>query len=330
MGDPVPGEVSWLQSFKIYALSPDYYNSWYYATVGARLSFLLRKYDPKLAAIYQDSAISAFQFAERDFVRDQPLIVSEKRDLAQTLDQRNFAALELYRLTRDEKWHDIFLENTLLKSSNSELQINGHNQRDQAFLYARLPDGLGDPTLKSRALAGVLAMAQRALDYAGKNAFNLTTSDPGKPQFIGFYSAPDATDLIHAHFLTHDPKYLAGAIQATQFQSGANPNNVVYTSGLGANSVRNPFKIDARRTGQPMPIGLTPYGNIDLARWGDQKWISWPITYFLSKNTVPDPYNWPVNEAYWDLGGWPAFNEFTVDAWAPNIAVWGYLAAREK
>ena len=29
-----------------------------------------------------------------------------------------------------------------------------------------------------------------------------------------------------------------------------------------------------------------------------------------------------------DLGGWPMLEEFTVDQWAPNLLVWGYLAAR--
>jgi len=31
----------------------------------------------------------------------------------------------------------------------------------------------------------------------------------------------------------------------------------------------------------------------------------------------------------WDLGGWPMLEEFTVDHWAPNLQVWGYLAARK-
>ena len=43
---------------------------------------------------------------------------------------------------------------------------------------------------------------------------------------------------------------------------------------------------------------------------------------------VPNAYSWPTTEAYWDLGGWPMLEEFTVDAWADNILVWGYLAER--
>jgi len=43
--------------------------------------------------------------------------------------------------------------------------------------------------------------------------------------------------------------------------------------------VRNVFKLDARRTGQ----------------------------------SVLDAYSWPTAEAYWDVGGQPTLEEFTVD-----------------
>ena len=329
-GDPKDGEVSWLQSMPVYALSPDYSSSWYYAMAGARLAFLLRKYDPKLASVYQKSAATAFEWAEKDFARDQAAGLTAKRSSVwEAKDTRNAAALELYRLTGAPKWHAIFLENTVLTEKAPDLfQWGKAVQRDQAFLYARLPKNQGDAALKKKATTAICVLAQHALAYAENNAFNLTTPDKGKPMFLGFYTTPDATDLIHAHYLTGESKYLAGAVQATQFQSGANPSNLVYTSGLGANPVKHPFKLDARRTGQSPPEGLTPYGNVDLSAWGNQAWIIWPITYFLSKNTTPDPYAWPTSEAYWDLGGWPALNEFTVDAWAPNISVWGYLAAR--
>ncbi len=43
---------------------------------------------------------------------------------------------------------------------------------------------------------------------------------------------------------------------------------------------------------------------------------------------LPNVYAWPAAEAYWDLGGRPMLEEFTVDHWADNILVWGYLAER--
>lgn len=328
--DPLPGEVSWLNSFPSYVFTADYGSSWYYAAVGARLAGLLERFDAKRAAEIRASAIRAFDFAEADFAKAKAAADKTKRGISwQAVDDRNLAALELYRLTREPKYHALFLEDSVLKDDRPELFAWGkHVQREQAFHYARLPDGLGDAALKKKAIAALREMAERALRYAEGNAFNVTTPDKGKPQFLSFYSTPDAADLTRAHFLTGEPRYLAGAVRATQFQGGCNPNNLVFITGLGANPVRNVFKLDARRTGQAVPEGLVPYGNIDFAKWNDNG-ITWPITWIIGQATVPSAYDWPTHQAYWDLGGWPMLEEFTVDRWEPNLLVWGYLAARK-
>lgn len=329
-GDPATGEVSWLNSYPSYVLAGDYAASWYFAAVGARLSRLLSPFDAKRAAAIRESAVRAFAFGEQDYTRDHAAGLTGKRSGNwQAVDDRNLAALELYRLTREPKYHAVFLEDSVLKDAKPELFAWGkHIQREQAFQYARLPEELGDAALMKKAVAALRELADRALHYAEANAFNLTTPDKGKPQFIGFYATPDATDLTRAHFLTGNPRYLAGAVQATQFQSGCNPNNLVYMTGLGANPVKNVFKLDARRTGQAVPEGLVPYGNIDFAKWNDNG-IIWPIIWVIGKATVPSAYDWPTHQAYWDLGGWPMLEEFTVDRWEPNLLVWGYLAARK-
>ena len=134
--------------------------------------------------------------------------------------------------------------------------------------------------------------------------------------------------LLRAYHLTHDAKYLTGAVQTCLFSAGANPSNLVYTSGLGANPVRHPLNLDSRFSGQPAPAGLTPYGNVDLARW-DQTWITWPITYFFGSLSQPNPREWPTTEAYFDVFFMPGLDEFTMDqTMGPNAFVWGCLAAR--
>ena len=234
----------------------------------------------------------------------------------------------MYELTNDHHWHDIFLENTFLKDAAPNVFAWGeHVQRDAAFAYARLSDKLAAPDLKRKARQAVLSEADKALAYAAGNAFNLTTPDRGKPMFIGFYSTPDAMETARAHYLTHDLKYLAGAIQACQFSAGCNPSNMTYTTGLGAHPVQHPLHLDSRRTGQPAPPGLTVYGNIDYSQWHDN-FTTWPLTYYLNAICKPTPMDWPTTEAYFDIFLYPAQTEFTVDMWTPNVFVWGYLAAR--
>jgi endoglucanase len=278
------------------------------------------------AAEILDSAIRAMDFAEKDYAAAQ---AAGKRAAWDHVDTRNWAAIEMYRATGDARYHAIFLQDTVLSAPSVELFRWGeHVQRDAAFTYARLPEGLGDATLKARARQATIELADRALAYAERNAWGVTSTDPGKPQFLSFYSTGNDLDLARAHYLTGQRKYLAGLLQAQQFPLGCNPNNVVYTTGLGANPVRNPLKLDSRRTGQPAPIGLTVAGNIDFQKWGGQEWVSWPITWHLGPITTPHPLSWPTHEAFFDVYMFPAMTEYCVDWWAPNVFNWGYLAAR--
>ena len=238
------------------------------------------------------------------------------------------SALLLFDLTGDPHWHDVFLEDSCLKETQPDLFVWGqHVQRDAAFAYARLPRGKGDSELKRKAVLAIEAQADKELAYARDNAFNITTTDRYHPMFIGFYSTPDAAELVRAHFLTGKTKYLAGAVQATQFAAGCNPINMTYTVGVGSNWTLHPLHLDSRRTGQPAPEGLTVYGNLDFERWNDEG-MNWPMKWFLGKECVPSAYEWPIPEAYWDIFMYPMINEFTVDRWWPNIYVWGYLHAR--
>lgn len=328
-GDPIEGEVSWLQSMPAYVFAPDLWSSYVYATAAGRAAKVLAVADPTLAKTYRTSALKAMTWAEGEWA---------KRKAAGTLagvrwearDSRNHAALVCYALSGDKRWHDIFLENTFLTDPNGKSFAWGdHVQRDAAFAYARLPEKLADPTLRKNAVRALVAEADAALDYAHGNAFNLTTPDKGKPMFLGFYSVPDAVELVRAHFLTKKSEYLAGIVRACQFGAGANPNNMTYTTGVGQNPVRHPLHLDSRRTGQPAPAGLTVYGNFDFVRWADQQWAMWPMQYYLGPQCVPSAYEWPIPEAYFDIFLYPATNEFTIDqTMGPNAFVWGYLAAR--
>ena len=327
-GDPYDGEVSWNQSMTEYVWSPDLWSSYYYAEVAACAARVLAPYDAKRAAIYRESAVKAARWGESEYAKRRANGTLAKLRW-EAKDDRNYAALQLYITTGDKRWHDIFLENTCLTDPRASVFAWGdHVQRDAAFEYAHLSDKFADPAIKANARRQVLLEAEKSLTYASGNAFNLTTPDKGKPMFLGFYSTPDAIELARAHYLTREAKYLSGAVQACQFSAGDNPSNMTYTTGLGSNSPQHVLNLDARHTGQPTPVGLTPYGNIDYSQWHDN-FTTWPITYYLDAICKPSPYEWPTSEAYFDIYLYPAVTEFTVDLWAPNVFVWGYLAARK-
>ena len=220
-GDPIDGEVSWIQSMTEYVYASDAQASWFYAGAAARMAALIAATDPALSKTYRASAIRAFDWAERDRAR---LIKEGKMDKINwnAKDDRNYAALTLYAATGEKRYHDVFLEDTILKSDAPNLfQWGTANQRDAAFFYAKLPARLGDPQIKKNARAGVERQAQTALTYANGNAFNLTTSDPGQPMFLSYFSIPNSIELARAHFLTENPNIWRASCSPRNFPPAA-------------------------------------------------------------------------------------------------------------
>lgn len=327
-GDPGGGEVSWRQSEMAYVYDVDPFSSWVYAAAAARAARLLSPADKALGEGYGTSAVKAMEWAEADYARRKANGTDSKMDWTMR-DARNLASAELLHLTGNRRWHAVFLETTCLKDPGAPLfKWNSHDQAEAAFAYARLPDSLADPRLKANAVRGMEEQARLSIAYAAGNAFGLTTPNRTRPLFQGFYSTPDASELVRAHALTGKPEYLAGALQATHFALGCNPANTTYTSGLGQNPPVHPLKRDARLTGQAAPEGLTVNGNCDFIEWKYNNFLTWPIRNFLSKSCTPSAWDWPVPEAFFDIYAYPAQDEFVVERWWRNVLVWGYLAAR--
>ncbi len=329
---PVKGEVSWLESLPVMAYAPGMWSSHIYAGVAARAACVLRKIDPKLAKTYEESALRAMNWAEAEYAKWKNDKTVAKRP-RQIRDDRNLAALELYRLTGDKKWHAVFLEHTCLKDPDCELfDWKDHIQRDAAFVYARLDDKLADAKLKKTALGAILKEADRCITYSKGNAFGLVSTHKSKPHHMGFYSSPaECVQLVRAHALTGKLEYLKTIVLGTQYCLGANPMNMTFTTGLGHEWPKHPLHIDSRRSGRPAPAGITVYGQFDLElpmhKQGD--YFNWPIKWFLARACTPTAWAWPSTEAYHDIFGWPAVNEYTIhQTLGPSSYVWGYLAAR--
>ncbi|MEO1497854.1 MAG: glycoside hydrolase family 9 protein [Planctomycetota bacterium] len=320
---PRKGEASWTDSLVWMAFAPDVYNSYTYAAVAARTARVAQRYDEPLSERLRDSAERAWSWAE-------PRVSAVKTEKQQNRarDARAAAAVELLWLTGDAAYDEAFatahrIDEPAFKS-----------QHGATFAYARLPSALGDKSLKRRARKRVIARADAAIAYGDGNAFGLASPNRYMPLIgpVGAFSTPEmgTQTLPHAHFLTGDERYLAAAVRACEYSLGANPENLVMTTGVGFNPVRNPLHFDSRYSGQPAPAGITVYGPFDRDSLpGFTENEEWGHIYILAGRTTPPSRSWPTTESYADVFLWPSLTEFTIKQnMGPTSYYWGYLAAR--
>ncbi|MBD3182568.1 hypothetical protein GF312_09770 [Candidatus Poribacteria bacterium] len=315
---PKVGEASWQESLTVMAYAPGVWSSYLYAATAARAAKLLEKRKPELSQTYLESAIRAMEWAEKELPK------LEEEPPHDVRDARNLAAAELWQITNDEKWHELFLDTTAFKGPGVETFVwQEHEQREAAWVYSNTENT--DPDIKKNCTNALIKEADQRVEQCYKIGFRWTKY-PWAPTGYGVLSAPDGVGLVRAHILTGDDKYLKAAVLSCQTGTGANPINICYTTGLGYRQPQHPLHIDSRITHQSPPPGITVLGPIDTKN-KNQEWARMLVDKFC----YPPVKKWPTIEAYWDVFWYPIICEFTVQTpMARNAYVWGYLAARQE
>lgn len=328
-GHPIRPEGSWQESQTVMVYGPGIWSSYTYANVAARAAYVLAAYDQDLANTYKDSAIRAMNWANAELAKEP-----EEPDsflYSRVYDERNLAAAELYRLTGDEQWHQLFLDTTIFTNANAPLKRwNNHDHSHAAFVYARTERPKINQTIKQNAINTLVRTAKTDIENIERTGFKWNV-DPGLMIGWGTMTTPKTQTLFHAHTLTGDDAYLKAGILATQFAAGANPSNMSYTIGVGHRNPKMPLMADVRALGKEPPPGITVYGPMDLqdAEGHVRKW-HWAVDMFANKVT-PTAWEWPTSEAYFDSYYYVPVTEFTVhQSIGPTAYTWGYLAASDK
>ena len=315
---PRHGECSWQESQEVMAYAPDVWSSYVYAGAAAQAARWFEKRDAALSAVYRGSALRAMAWAESKF-GERPSYPHDVRD------DRNLAAAELFRLTGDAAWQELFVKTTVFTASGVDLFVwENHDQREAAWTYVRTERTGMDEKIKGYCREAILREADDRVRNCGKAGFRWAKFEWAPGQW-GAFSAPDGVSLARAHRLTGNETYLRTLVLACQTGGGANPLNLCYTTGLGAESPQHPLHIDARLTHQAPPPGITVGGPIDVKRDKDN-WAQ----KIVARYCYPDVQKWPTLEAYWDVFWYPPMCEYTIQSpMAQNAYAWGYLAGRK-
>jgi endoglucanase len=325
---PRRGEASYQESLTVMAYAPDVFSSYVYSGVAARAARWLASRHAGRAAVYRESALRAMQWAENDREREERENLMGKHPAVR--DVRSYAAAELFWLTGEPKWNDLFVATTLFKEPNAAVPYNWDSldQVDSAWVYARTDKPGMDTSLKQSCRNAVVKVADSRLESIDRTGFRWA-KHPYGPVVYGALSSPEScVNVVRAHILTGDPKYVRAVVLASQTGAGANPVNMCYTTGLGQRSPKHPLQLDHRIMHQPPPPGITVGGPMD----NNIKGLGDPfIGPFAGSAIYPPPNEWPALEAFWDVFWDPMVCEYTVHKpMAGNAYIWGYLAARER
>lgn len=313
---PRYGEASWQESLEVAVYSPGVWSSHVYAATAAQAARYLEPLAPERAEVYRTTAIRAMRWAEKHY-RD-----GQYHHLV--YDTRNLAAAELYRLTGDDEWHELFLRTTVFTRSGKSLtEWKKYDQAEAAWVYLRTTHAGVDRGVQDNARSALLAEADSRVAQGRKTGFRWTKF-PYFPPFM--FPIPQGVELLRAHSLTGERKYLEALVLSTQFGAGANPMNLVFTTGLGQRSPQHPLQADHRISHQPPPPGLTLFGPVPKVFGA----FTEPYKHLIKPYAVPDDYDdWPGVESYWDVYWFIAMDEYMIhQTMAPTFYAWGYLAGR--
>lgn len=326
---PMPGDVSWNETIPVYAYAPDFWSTHTLVATAAQAAYTLRHIRPDLGEIYTDSALRGMAWAEEEYAR----MLAEGQPYPQHGDAvalRRMAALQLYILTEEQRWHDLFVAAGNVSADDGTLA--GWYHAEIEFAYARMPESLGDPALKAEARAAIIARGDSTAEYVANNAWSIAGENRQMQMFFGMMAAPvEGNHLVRAHHLTGDAKYLRPMWEASQFGLGANPDNFSYIIGAGDNQVQWVLHEDSMKTGQPAPPGTIVLGPFDHRAdyVPDIRYLMmWSEFFPIDERMEPDMLEWPVLESYIDMWNYGSQNEYTPwQTMGRPIVVWAYMAA---
>lgn len=301
-GHPVDGDTSWTESLDVFAFAPDAWSTSIYAGAAADMAFVLDRYDAAAATQYLDSAVRAMEWVEDNL----DTVPADERDLDV---QRATAAVSLYRATGDERWHDLFLELSVLPG---EIDVNPcilGSSCEGTWRYATLPAGLGRQDVREQAIASIVNAAEGSLFSGRTTAFGWAPEAPNPP--LIWSSGPStahSVGIMRAFLLTGDQRYRDQAVRNASFVVGGNPAGTSYITGVGTENPRQPLLVDQRTVGLPIWPGTPVYGVFTGWRLPD-----WYLNFFLrDAGTTPDPAGWPTLHSFSDQGSFAGQSEFTV------------------
>ncbi len=310
------------------------------AAVMASGARLWKPYDSKLANEYLKRAEKAWAFLEthpdavpKEGFRNPPKnVTGEYRD-KEDIDNRLWAACELYRTTGLPKYRDYF-ESWWRKNKSHPWGWNTWQDFYRNAYWAYLNSGQPntDSSISREIRRGLLEKADRLIGYTNQNPYR-NAARLNVLDWIGWGAFTQSSEysflLLQAWKISGDRKYQEMALLNLDTQLGANPLSMSFITGLGYRSPKDPLHIPSMYDGIERPFpGLPIFGPTAhlpnnqpfyVASQNDSN------SYPPSKETL-DPY--PILRRYIDANQLVPMSEFTIVELAACAAAINLLAEK--
>jgi len=309
------------------------------ALARAARSRILQKHDKALATLLGERAIKAWEWLENNegmhgyhhYGKSNGDDGDEGHEHA-----RAWAAIELYALTGETKYHDAFVQyhRPLLRNDGVYWLNEGYGYTTRTLaLWDR--DAIAysvDEALKKTSIERFKGAMDMYVTHASQTPYGLVV-DPVIKRWnvVGWYFPVShfSWDLLVAHELYQEPKYLEVAQDQIHFTLGANPSNMTYITGMGNKQLKSTVdqksrfdKIDAPVVGLPVSPMVTGY--------------SWSNNYKrdISNFTYPqDNPKMDANASVYGIlesayDGWNINGEFTIEKMAGMLSCMAILTPK--
>ena len=299
----------------------------------------LRPYDPERAARYEQAALRSWEFlqAHPDAIpaagyRDRDWNGGgEYGDRFGDGDERAWAAVELYRLTGDPKYHQAFLailpDDIVFHAPPVVVRdwppLFEDSWRYALWSYSQLPAELGPDGAILSVIRSSWEMRARELSQrSDAGPYGLSFTAPYPEGTFGFGDTNGiwyARDLLLAAFqLGPDQRHVAAALANLDFFLGANGQGRAYMTGMGTHPVANiEYKLD-EHDGVESPLPGHP---VD----GPSANVFWANADFEDQ-LYPNGSAYPPMQRYFDFPD-PVMNEPVVDEMGTTLIPLGLLAS---
>lgn len=317
---PRQGEPSWLNSLPTALCPPTPRANIHYAATAAHMARILREYDRELADKYEQSTLSAMKWVKNH--PDVPDIFGRKnRKVIESL-----AYINLFRLTGEENWHQLFLDN-MEDLYPDEIAGNlEYRNSEPVAIYALMKKNLVKNEIREKCRRGVVSLADGLLEGAREVTYDiLREKNDDLSRLVTMRSK--VLPVVMAHRINGDEKYIKALGKTIQYTMGANPMNRSFISGLGERCYM-PYHHDFETDGLHVPAGIPNFGPTSQSEeeWG---WAGpWAVDRIENAGLYPDKLtSWPMTEKCFNRMWIAPVNEFTVRSpMGELLMLTGYLA----